>query len=134
MDTTSVQIMLELLENQELGLSQLLLPQRGKAVPAVNEHMDVGVYIGWLRRHKRISLARIYKGRWCWPGCPCQCHPESVPTCCHQSCIPVSQQAQDRPPNQLIQMRPKPVKQGGEVRASKEFKYYEPGHVQPLAT
>ena len=69
-----------------------------------------------------------------WLGVPCQCHPESVPTCCHQSCIPVIQQAQNRPPNQLIQMRPKLVEQGGEVRASKEFKYYEPGHVQPLAT
>lgn len=48
------------------------------------------LYIYWPRRHKRISPARIYKGRWwlVWVF-PCQCHPESSSTCCHQSCVPV---------------------------------------------
>lgn len=39
-------------------------------------------------------------------GVPCQCRPKLGPTCSYQLLVPVVQQAQGRPPNQLVQMRP----------------------------
>lgn len=121
---TSAQMMLELRENQR-AWSFSASPSSKRQSCSCNEW----AHARWWyilagpegERESHLPFQDMQGQMVAGMGVPCQCHPESVPTCCYQLFVPVMQQAQGRPSNQLVQMRPKPVQQqGGDIRASKE--------------